>query len=65
MLFEIYSARRRISQQFFFGISYGLGGFVGAIGAGVLYQYTPTFLFVGGAAAALGAAVAFWVTKKH
>jgi len=65
MLFELYSARRRLSQQFFFGISYGLGGFVGAIGAGVLYQYTPTFLFIGGAAAALGAAVAFWVTKKH
>jgi len=57
-LFELYSARR-LSQQFFFGISYGLGGFVGAIGAGVLYQYSPEFLFIGGAFAALGAAVAF------
>lgn len=64
-LFELYSTRRRLSQQFFFGISYGLGGFVGAIGAGALYQYTPTFLFLGGATAALGAAVAFWVNNKR
>lgn len=64
MLFELYHARR-LSQQFFFGISYGLGGFVGAIGAGVLYQYTPTFLFVGGAVAAAGAAVAFIGVKKR
>ncbi len=39
-LFALYSARR-LAQQFFFGISYGLGGFVGALGAGVLYQYAP------------------------
>ncbi|MBN2870073.1 MAG: MFS transporter [Campylobacterales bacterium] len=58
LLFHLYSARR-LSQQFFFGISYGLGGFVGALGAGVLYQYTPPLLFVGGAVAAAGAAGAF------
>ncbi|MDD4883280.1 MFS transporter [Sulfuricurvum sp.] len=58
ILFHLYKARR-LSQQFFFGISYGLGGFIGAIGAGALYQYTPTYLFVGGALAALGAGVAF------
>lgn len=58
LLFHLYSARR-LAQQFFFGISYGLGGFVGALGAGVLYQYTPPLLFVGGAVAALGAAAAF------
>lgn len=62
-LFELYSARR-LSQQFFFGISYGLGGFVGAIGAGVLYQYTPDFLFIGGAFAALGAAIAFKISNR-
>lgn len=57
-LFSLYSARR-LSQQFFFGISYGLGGFVGALGAGMLYQYTPDYLFAGGAIAALGAGIAF------
>jgi PPP family 3-phenylpropionic acid transporter len=63
LLFHLYSARR-LSQQFFFGISYGLGGFVGALGAGILYQYAPPFLFVGGAVAALGAAAAFWRYKS-
>ncbi len=58
LLFQLYSARR-LSQQFFFGISYGLGGFVGALGAGVLYQYTPPLLFAGGALAAAGATLAF------
>lgn len=58
ILFHLYKARR-LAQQFFFGISYGLGGFIGAIGAGALYQYTPAYLFVGGAVAALGAGIAF------
>jgi PPP family 3-phenylpropionic acid transporter len=58
-LFALYSARR-LSQQFFFGISYGLGGFVGALGAGVLYQYLPHYLFIGGAVAAMGSAWAFY-----
>lgn len=63
LLFELYHAKR-LSQQFFFGISYGLGGFIGAIGAGALYQYAPPFLFVGGAVMALGAAFAFRTDKK-
>lgn len=61
VLFSLYPARR-LSQQFFFGIAYGLGGFMGALGAGVLYQYTPAYLFAGGALAALGAGAAF---KAH
>jgi MFS transporter, PPP family, 3-phenylpropionic acid transporter len=66
VLFSLYQ-NRRLSQQFFFGISYGLGGFAGALGAGVLYQYAPAYLFVGGALAALGAGVAFRIydTKKR
>lgn len=62
-LFSLYRARR-LSQQFFFGISYGLGGFVGALGAGVLYQYVPTYLFIGGTVAALGAAGAFYAHER-
>ena len=61
-LFSLYSARR-LSQQFFFGVSYGLGGFVGALGAGVLYQYAPAYLFIGGAVAALAATMAFYAHK--
>ncbi len=63
-LYSLYSARR-LSQQFFFGISYGLGGFAGALGAGILYQYTPPYLFIGGAVAALGAAGAFYIHERQ
>lgn len=58
VLFSLYQTRR-LSQQFFFGISYGLGGFVGALGAGIIYQYAPTYLFIGGAITALSAGIAF------
>ena len=64
VLFSLYKARR-LAQQFFFGISYGLGGFVGALGAGVVYQYAPSYLFIAGAAAALGAAIAFKLNKAE
>lgn len=63
VLFSLYHARR-LSQQFFFGISYGLGGFVGALGAGLIYQHIPAMLFIGGSLAALGATVAFWINSK-
>lgn len=64
ILFSLYRSKR-LAQQFFFGISYGLGGFLGALGSGVLYQYAPAWLFIGGAIAALGAAIAFGLHRKH
>ena len=63
VLFSLYKARH-LAQQFFFGISYGLGGFVGALGAGVVYQYAPPYLFVAGAVAALGATFAFLMNNR-
>lgn len=64
ILFSLYPAKR-LAQQFFFGISYGLGGFLGALGAGILYQYAPSWLFVGGAVAAFGAVIAFGRHRNH
>ena len=64
ILFSLYQAKR-LAQQFFFGISYGLGGFLGALGSGALYQYAPAWLFVGGAVAAFGAAIAFRIHCNH
>ena len=58
-LFSLYEARR-LSQQFFFGISYGLGGFIGALGAGALYEYAPASLFAAASAVAVMAGLAFW-----
>ncbi len=44
-LFTLY-AQKKLAQQFFFGISYGLGGFIGAIGAGYIYEFWPSQLFL-------------------
>ena len=44
-LYELYS-ERKLAQQFFFGISYGLGGFLGAISAGYIYELWPSMLFL-------------------
>ena len=64
ILFSLYHSKR-LAQQFFFGISYGLGGFMGALGAGVLYQYAPDWLFIGGAITAFGAMIAFSIHLKR
>ena len=44
-LYALYS-ERKLAQQFFFGISYGLGGFIGAISAGYIYELWPAQLFL-------------------
>ncbi len=51
-LFTLY-AHKKLAQQFFFGISYGLGGFIGAIGAGYIYEIWPSELFAVAAVVAL------------
>ena len=44
-LYALYS-ERKLAQQFFFGITYGLGGFIGAITAGYIYELWPESLFL-------------------
>ncbi|MEA3523854.1 MAG: MFS transporter [Campylobacterota bacterium] len=44
-LFTLY-AQRKLAQQFFFGIAYGLGGFMGAIASGYIYEFWPEYLFL-------------------
>ncbi len=51
-LFTLYT-QKKLAQQFFFGISYGLGGFIGAIGAGYIYELWPSQLFLVAAIVAL------------
>jgi PPP family 3-phenylpropionic acid transporter len=62
-LYSLYTARR-LSQQFFFGISYGLGGFIGALGSGILYEYMPNYLFVSASVVAALAAFSFWLNGQ-
>jgi PPP family 3-phenylpropionic acid transporter len=44
-LFTLYN-NRKLTQQFFFGIAYGLGGFIGAFISGYIYEFWPEFLFL-------------------
>jgi PPP family 3-phenylpropionic acid transporter len=44
-LYHLY-IQKALAQQFFSGITYGLGGFVGAITAGYIYEIYPNYLFL-------------------
>jgi MFS transporter, PPP family, 3-phenylpropionic acid transporter len=54
-LFTLYT-QKRLAQQFYLGVTYGLGGFLGALYSGYVYEYFPSYLFL---SAALIALVAF------
>jgi PPP family 3-phenylpropionic acid transporter len=58
-LFTLYR-ERKLAQQFFFGLSYGLGGFIGAVSSGYIYELWPDELFLSAAVVALFALVALW-----
>jgi len=62
-LYELYS-ERKLAQQFFFGISYGLGGFIGAISAGYIYELWPSTLFLYAALIAFGALLSIRLSAK-
>lgn len=44
-LFSFY-LHKSLAQQFFSGIAYGLGGLIGAVLAGFIYQHYPEYLFL-------------------
>jgi PPP family 3-phenylpropionic acid transporter len=62
-LFTLYS-NKKLAQQFFFGIAYGMGGFLGAFGSGYIYEYWPQMLFLSAAVVALLSYVAFVVASN-
>ena len=62
-LYALYS-ERKLAQQFFFGISYGLGGFIGAISAGYIYELWPDLLFLYAAFIAFCALLAIRLSTK-
>ncbi len=53
-VFQLYS-QKKLAQQFYLGITFGLGGSVGAVLAGWIYDSDPHHLFLFSAIAALGA----------
>ncbi|QOP40260.1 MFS transporter [Sulfurimonas marina] len=51
-LYQIYH-NKQLSQQFFMGLTYGLGGVSGAVIAGYIYEYYPSWLFLSSSVFAL------------
>jgi PPP family 3-phenylpropionic acid transporter len=57
---------RSLAQQFFSGISYGLGGLGGALLAGYIYEYYPSLLFLSSSLIALGSLLMLmWYEKQN
>ncbi|MEA2098760.1 MAG: MFS transporter [Campylobacterota bacterium] len=53
-LYNLYK-HKALAQQFFSGITYGLGGFSGALIAGYIYEYYPVYIFLSSSVFAFGA----------
>ena len=62
-VYTIYK-QKQLAQQFFLGISFGLGGSIGAIISGIIYKASPRGLFIFEACIAL-LAVLFLVIHKR
>jgi len=62
-LFYVYK-HKALAQQFFSGITYGLGGFSGALLAGYIYELYPRELFLSSAFLALLASVFLYMHSK-
>ena len=54
-----------LAQQFFSGIAYGLGGILGAILSGFIYEHYPRYLFLSAALIALGALLFVSLYKRE
>ena len=61
-LFRIYQ-HKSLSQQFFSGLGYGLGGLSGALIAGYVYEYYPAYLFLTSSFMAFGAFLLFMAIR--
>ena len=57
--------QKRLAQQFFLGISFGLGGALGAIVSGLIYKVTPSGLFLFEAAVAFVASLLLLVHRRR
>jgi len=63
-VYRLYS-QKHLAQQFYLGIGFGLGGAVGAIVSGLLYNYSPKGLFLFEAFIAFVSAILLFLHKKR
>lgn len=58
-------ANKKLSQQFFAGIAYGMGGFIGAAGSGFIYEFSPQGLYVVAAIITLLSFTFLWLENRR
>jgi len=63
-LFHLYK-HKALAQQFFSGVSYGLGGLSGALLSGYIYEHYPEYLFLSSSVIAFGAFGFFTLWRKE
>ncbi len=63
-LHSLYSDKK-LSQQFFAGIAYGMGGFLGAFGAGFMYEVSPQGLYGVAALITFASFIFLWMENKR
>ncbi len=65
-LFVLYK-HKSLAQQFFSGITYGFGSFIGALYSGYMYEYFPKYLFLSASAVAFLAylSIYFWSKRTN
>ena len=63
-LHALYSDKK-LSQQFFAGIAYGMGGFMGAFGAGFMYEVSPQGLYGVAACITLASFTFLWLEDRR
>lgn len=63
-LFHLYR-HKSLAQQLFSGTAYGFGAFAGAITAGYIYEFFPTYLFLSSFFIALAAAYFLYIFKPQ
>ena len=62
-LHQIYK-HKALAQQFFAGVTYGLGGFIGALVSGVIYESYPAYLFLSASVIAFMSFAFVWLWSK-
>lgn len=63
-LHQLYK-HKALAQQFFAGITYGLGGFLGAILSGFIYEHYPTYLFLSASFIAFMSFIFVWLWSRE
>jgi len=63
-VYKLYT-QKKLAQQFFLGISFGLGGALGAIVSGFIYKISPEGLFIFEAFVALLSAILLYIHKTR